>query len=211
MRELLGGADPTWSWPAWAAAPTPSGIFSGFADTDAELVGVEPAGGAAVGHGVPGVVHGIGLVPDAGRVRAGPEAESISAGLDYPGIGPEHAHLAAIGRARYEPVTDDEVLDAFELLSPHRGHHPRARVRPRPRLGERGPRRAGRQDRAGEPVGPRRQGRRAGRRDPGRRSMVDAATRWARSGTTCATARDAGRKLLVPYVTRWAAATTGST
>ncbi len=45
------------------------------------------------------------------------EAQSISAGLDYPGVGPEHAHLADIGRARYEPVTDDEVLDAFATLS----------------------------------------------------------------------------------------------
>jgi tryptophan synthase beta chain len=45
------------------------------------------------------------------------EAESISAGLDYPGVGPEHAHLAASGRARYEPVTDDEVVAAFRLLS----------------------------------------------------------------------------------------------
>ena len=45
------------------------------------------------------------------------EAESISAGLDYPGVGPEHAHLADIGRARYEPVTDAEVLDAFQLLA----------------------------------------------------------------------------------------------
>ena len=45
------------------------------------------------------------------------EAESISAGLDYPGIGPEHAHLAAIGRARYEKVTDAEVLDAFQVLA----------------------------------------------------------------------------------------------
>ena len=45
------------------------------------------------------------------------EAESISAGLDYPGVGPEHAHLAASGRATYEPVTDAEVIDAFGLLS----------------------------------------------------------------------------------------------
>ena len=45
------------------------------------------------------------------------EAQSISAGLDYPGVGPEHSHLASIGRARYETVTDAEVIDAFELLS----------------------------------------------------------------------------------------------
>ena len=45
------------------------------------------------------------------------EAESISAGLDYPGVGPEHAHLSDIGRAEYHPVTDEEVLDAFVTLS----------------------------------------------------------------------------------------------
>ncbi len=94
-----------------------AGLFAGFADTDAELVGVEPAGGAAVGHGVPGVVHGMAsylMQDEFGQVS---EAESISAGLDYPGIGPEHAHLSATGRARYVPVTDDEVLDAFVALS----------------------------------------------------------------------------------------------
>ena len=93
------------------------GIFSGFADSRAELVGVEPAGGAAVGRGVPGVVHGMKsyLMQDEwGQVQ---EAHSISAGLDYPGVGPEHSHLAAIGRARYEQVTDAEVVDAFQLLS----------------------------------------------------------------------------------------------
>jgi len=94
-----------------------AGIFSGFADTDARLVGVEPAGGAAVGRAVPGIVHGSlsYLMQDEwGQVL---EAESISAGLDYPGIGPEHAHLAATGRAEYVPVTDAEVVDAFQLLS----------------------------------------------------------------------------------------------
>ena len=80
-------------------------------------MGVEPAGGAAIGRGVPGVVHGSKsflMQDEHGQVL---EAESISAGLDDPGIGPEHSHLAAIGRARYESVTDDEVVAAFELLS----------------------------------------------------------------------------------------------
>ncbi|MFT7473394.1 MAG: tryptophan synthase beta chain [Verrucomicrobiales bacterium] len=93
------------------------GIFSGFADTEAELVGVEPAGGAAIGRKVPGVVHGSKsylMQDEVGQVL---EAESISAGLDYPGVGPEHAHLANIGRARYESVTDDEVVEAFQLLA----------------------------------------------------------------------------------------------
>jgi tryptophan synthase beta chain len=50
-----------------------------------------------------------------GQVDSRPQ--SISAGLDYPGVGPEHAHLADIGRAEYEQVTDDEVVEAFQLLS----------------------------------------------------------------------------------------------
>ena len=97
------------------------GIFSGFADAPTELVGVEPAGGAAIGRGVPGVVHGMEsylMQDEFGQVL---EAESISAGLDYPGVGPEHSHLAATGRARYESVTDAEVVEAFQLLSRSEG------------------------------------------------------------------------------------------
>ena len=94
------------------------GIFSGFVDEpDTRLVGVEPAGGAAIGRGVPGVVHGMrsNLMQDeVGQVE---EAVSISAGLDYPGVGPEHSYLASIGRAEYPSVTDDEVIEGFQLLS----------------------------------------------------------------------------------------------
>lgn len=93
------------------------GIFSGFVDTTARLVGVEPAGGAAVGRGVPGVVHGMKsylMQDEYGQVQ---EAESISAGLDYPGVGPEHSYLHSIGRAEYPAVTDAEVVEAFQLLS----------------------------------------------------------------------------------------------
>jgi tryptophan synthase beta chain len=94
------------------------GIFSGFVDEPAtRLVGVEPAGGAAIGRGVPGVVHGMrsNLMQDeVGQVE---EAVSISAGLDYPGVGPEHSYLASIGRAEYPSVTDDEVIAAFQLFS----------------------------------------------------------------------------------------------
>jgi len=94
-----------------------AGLFAGFADTDAALVGVEASGGAAITNGVPGVLHGMAsqlLQDDVGQIL---EAHSISAGLDYPGIGPEHAHLAAIGRARYETASDAEVLDALVALS----------------------------------------------------------------------------------------------
>ncbi|HBL08535.1 MAG TPA: tryptophan synthase subunit beta [Acidimicrobiaceae bacterium] len=97
------------------------GIFSGFVDSDAELVGVEPAGGAAIGRGVPGVVHGSNsylMQDEFGQVL---EAESISAGLDYPGVGPEHSFLASTGRARYESVTDEEVIEAFQMLSRSEG------------------------------------------------------------------------------------------
>ena len=94
-----------------------AGIFAGFTDSAARLVGVQPEGGAAIGHGVPGVVHGsksMLLQDEAGQVV---EASSVSAGLDYPGVGPEHAFLAEEGRAEYVTVGDQAVLDAFSLLS----------------------------------------------------------------------------------------------
>ncbi len=95
-----------------------AGIFSGFAEhPSVELIGVEPAGGAAIGNGVPGIVHGMLSYLKQDEFGQVQEAESISAGLDYPGVGPEHSHLSDIGRARYESVTDDEVIDAFVLLS----------------------------------------------------------------------------------------------
>lgn len=93
------------------------GIFSGFIDTSARLIGVEPAGGAAVGRGQPGVVHGMKsylMQDEHGQVQ---EAHSISAGLDYPGVGPEHSYLASIGRVQYPTVTDDEVVAGFQLLA----------------------------------------------------------------------------------------------
>jgi tryptophan synthase beta chain len=94
-----------------------AGTFAGFADTGARLVGVEAYGGAAVNRGSPGVVHGsrsLVLQDEDGQVA---EAESIAAGLDYPGVGPEHAHLASTGRAEYRTVTDDEVVAAVGRLA----------------------------------------------------------------------------------------------
>jgi tryptophan synthase beta chain len=120
-RHILDGADPDWVVACVGGGSNAAGTFAGFADTDAVLVGVEAAGGAAISHGVPGVVHGMKsylLQDEVGQVS---EAHSISAGLDYPGIGPEHAHLAAIGRARYAQAADDEVLGAFRLLSETEG------------------------------------------------------------------------------------------
>ncbi|CAB4362420.1 unannotated protein [freshwater metagenome] len=93
------------------------GIFSGFVDDRSRLVGVEPAGGAAVSRAQPGVVHGMRsylMQDEYGQVQ---EAHSISAGLDYPGVGPEHSYLASIGRAEYPNVTDTEVIAAFQLMA----------------------------------------------------------------------------------------------
>jgi tryptophan synthase beta chain len=115
--ELLDGGVPDIITACVGGGSNAIGIFSGFADTDAELVGVQPAGGAAIGHGSPGIVHGSVsylLQDEWGQVE---EALSISAGLDYPGVGPEHSHLHEIGRARYEAVTDEQVVEAFQVLS----------------------------------------------------------------------------------------------
>jgi len=102
------------------------GLFHPFIGDEAvRLIGVEAAGegldsgrhGAALCAGVPGVLHGMRsllLCDDDGQIFP---AHSISAGLDYPGAGPEHAHLRDEGRAEYVAVTDDEALDAFLYLS----------------------------------------------------------------------------------------------
>ena len=119
-REMLG-ADPDVVVACVGGGSNAIGIFSGFVDTKARIVGVEPAGGAAVARGVPGVVHGMKsflMQDEYGQVL---EAHSISAGLDYPGIGPEHSHLASIGRVEYPNVTDAEVIDAFQMLSRREG------------------------------------------------------------------------------------------
>ena len=104
------------------------GLFRGFYDDDVRLVGVEAAGegldrrhGASITEGQPGVLHGarsLVLQDEEGLIT---EAHSISAGLDYPGVGPEHAWLAATGRARYETATDGEALDAFAALAESEG------------------------------------------------------------------------------------------
>ena len=102
------------------------GIFAAFlTDRDVELVGVEAAGegldtrrhAASLGRGRPGVFHGSlsYLLQDAdGQVQP---AHSVSAGLDYPGVGPEHAYLKDAGRVLYEAVTDRQALEAFAALS----------------------------------------------------------------------------------------------
>ncbi|MDQ3305606.1 MAG: tryptophan synthase subunit beta [Actinomycetota bacterium] len=115
---LLDGGRPDVVVACVGGGSNAAGIFAGFVDDDeVRLVGVQPEGGAAIGRGVPGVVHGSAsmlLQDEHGQVS---EASSISAGLDYPGVGPEHAHLGAEGRAEYPSVTDAEVLEAFQLLA----------------------------------------------------------------------------------------------
>ena len=94
-----------------------AGIFAGFANSTATLIGVEAAGGAAVKTGSPGVLHGMKSMLIQNEFGQIEEAHSISAGLDYPGIGPEHAYLAAEGRAQYLPIGDVDVIPALQMLS----------------------------------------------------------------------------------------------
>ncbi|PHZ83948.1 tryptophan synthase subunit beta [Paremcibacter congregatus] len=105
------------------------GLFHPFLDDDITMYGVEAAGhgvdtdkhAASLTGGKPGVLHGNRtylLMDDDGQIE---EAHSISAGLDYPGIGPEHSWLHHIKRVQYVPVTDREALDAFQLCSEMEG------------------------------------------------------------------------------------------
>src|SRR5947209_408452 len=94
------------------------GVFYDFVeDEDVRLLGVEAAGAASLGTGRPGVLHGARssiLADDDGQIE---DAHSISAGLDYPGVGPEHAFLRDTGRAEYVTATDDEALATFRELA----------------------------------------------------------------------------------------------
>ena len=105
------------------------GAFAPFIDdTKVQLIGAEPGGtgldklhGAALNGGKPGCIHGsisFVLQDDTGQIA---ETHSISAGLDYPGVGPEHAHLHKSGRAEYIAITDDDALDACLWLCQHEG------------------------------------------------------------------------------------------
>jgi tryptophan synthase beta chain len=94
-----------------------AGTFAGFVDTSARLVGVEAVGGASVSRGRVGVLHGarsLFLQDDDGQIS---EAHSVAPGLDYPGVGPEHAYLRDLGRARYRTVSDAEAVDAALRLA----------------------------------------------------------------------------------------------
>ncbi|APA83911.1 tryptophan synthase subunit beta [Francisella tularensis] len=106
------------------------GMFADFIDEkNVKLIGVEPAGkgietgehGAPLKHGKTGIFFGMKaplMQNSDGQIE---ESYSISAGLDFPSVGPQHAHLLAIGRAEYASATDDEALDAFKLLCKKEG------------------------------------------------------------------------------------------
>jgi tryptophan synthase beta chain len=123
--EQLGDISPDVVVACVGGGSNSMGMFYPFAGGSAELVGVEAGGygletgrhGASLVAGSPGVLHGARtfmLQDDEGQVL---EAHSISAGLDYPGVGPEHAHFMAEGLARYESATDAEALAAMDLMS----------------------------------------------------------------------------------------------
>jgi tryptophan synthase beta chain len=98
-------------------------------DENVKIIGIEAAGfgvesgktAATMSKGTPGILHGslsYLLQSDEGQIEL---AHSISAGLDYPGVGPEHAHLKDLGRVEYNAVTDEEAMDAVKLLSETEG------------------------------------------------------------------------------------------
>ena len=97
------------------------GLFGAFLEDDARLIGVEAAGAASLGEGRPVVLHGartLALADEDGQVE---DAHSVAAGLDYPGVGPQHAELRDTGRAEYRTVTDEQALAAFRFLSRSEG------------------------------------------------------------------------------------------
>ena len=190
---------PTRSSRAWAAARTRPGVFAGFADTAARLYGVEAARGRRVRSGSPGVLHGMRsmlLQDEFGQIE---EAHSISAGLDYPGIGPEHAYLAETGRAEYFAVGDEDVIprdaaaerDARASSRPLRPAHALAWI-----VREAGALLPRRLHGAAQPFGTGRQGRRPG---PTRSC---GASREHRSRSSCAFCARAGARRSCPTSSR---------
>ena len=102
------------------------GAFYNFIDDEeVELIGCEAGGkgvdtpynAAALTNGEIGIFHGMKSIFSQGEYGQIAPVYSVSAGLDYPGVGPEHAYLRDIGRAKYVPVTDEEAVEAFEYLS----------------------------------------------------------------------------------------------
>lgn len=128
-RMLADGALPDVVVACVGGGSNAIGIFTAFLDDPVALVGVEPAGlglhtgrhGATIGKGAPGILHGamtLMLQNDDGQIS---ESHSISAGLDYPAVGPEHAYLHETGRVRYVGRGDDEAVAAFRDLAREEG------------------------------------------------------------------------------------------
>ncbi len=124
-EQLHGAAEPDVVVACVGGGSNSIGAFATYTDDNIELVGVEAGGygldtgkhGASLIEGTPGVIHGSYtylLQDDEGQIL---EAHSISAGLDYPGVGPEHAAFRDAGIVRYESVTDAEAVEAVHLLS----------------------------------------------------------------------------------------------
>lgn len=128
MQEILGGL-PDVVAACVGGGSNAIGIFHAFLDDDVRLIGMEAAGdgvetgkhAATLSMGRPGVLHGAKsyLLQDADGQTV--ESHSISAGLDYPGVGPEHSWLKDLGRAEYLPITDTEAMEALKLLSQTEG------------------------------------------------------------------------------------------
>ena len=194
------------------------GLFTAFLDDeDVAIYGFEPGGegvdtprhAATIHAGDTGVLHGARtyvLQDEDGQTI---ESHSISAGLDYPGVGPQHAHLSATGRATYLPVTDAEAMDAMALLSRTEGIIPAIEsahaVAGALRHGGAAPGRQGpRRDHAGQPLRPRRQGH--GHRDRvvrarrPRRESPRSRVGWRASPVAFEKARAEGRAALVGYL-----------
>ena len=195
------------------------GIFHRFIDdASVRLVGLEAGGeGIDTGHhaarfstGIPGVLHGAYtyvLQDEDGQTL---ESHSISAGLDYPSVGPEHAYLKDSGRAEYRPITDTEAMDAFALLCRTEGiipaiesaHALAGALQIGRELGPEG-------GRAGQPLRSRRQGRR--HRRPLVRAAVGRGPRRGRADQGGRTGRRGRRKWLVSTLTARVRTAPGST
>jgi tryptophan synthase beta chain len=128
MQEIIGGL-PDVIAACVGGGSNAIGIFHAFLDDDVRLIGMEAAGdgvetgkhAATLSMGRPGVLHGAKsyLLQDEDGQTV--ESHSISAGLDYPGVGPEHSWLKDLGRAEYLPITDTEAMEALKLLSQTEG------------------------------------------------------------------------------------------
>ncbi len=130
-QQMLDGAGrlPDVAFACVGGGSNAIGLFHPFLDDPVKLIGVEAGGrgpglgenAATIGRGSPGVLHGsfsFILQDDDGQIQ---ETHSVSAGLDYPGVGPEHAWLADTGRAHYEEASDEEALAALDELGRHEG------------------------------------------------------------------------------------------